>query len=134
MKEPIDVSRGLLRKAASDMVALHAALEAGAFDAACFHAQQAAEKFLKAFLAHRSVPFPYTHNLAKRLAICADVDSTFGSLLDVAAPLTPYAVELRYDDSFWPTGQTAAEAQTAAATVRDFVFGRLPEDLIEGAG
>jgi HEPN domain-containing protein len=134
MNEPAHLSRGLLRKASSDMVALDAALRAGSFDAACFHAQQAAEKFLKAFLANRRVPFPYTHNLAKLLEICAGLDSAFRSLLDVAAPLTPYGVELRYDDSFWPTMQTANEAQAAAATVRDFVLERLPKDLLEGTG
>lgn len=134
MKEPADLSRGLLRKAASDMVALDAALRAGSFDAACFHAQQAAEKFLKAFLAHRGVSFPYTHNLAKLVEICAASESAFRSLLNVAAPLTPYAVELRYDDSFWPTMQMANEARAAAVTVRDFVLERLPKDLLEGAG
>jgi HEPN domain-containing protein len=55
-----DVVRGRLRKAANDMVTLEAALAAGAFDGACFHAQQAAEKYLKGFLAFHEKPFPYT--------------------------------------------------------------------------
>ena len=36
MKEKADVVRGWLRKAASDLVTLEAALGAGAFDGACF--------------------------------------------------------------------------------------------------
>jgi HEPN domain-containing protein len=77
------------------------ATAAQALDTACFHAQQAVEKCLKAFLAHRNVEFPYTHNLAKLIEICAGLDPAFRSLLPAVAPLTPYAVELRYDDSFW---------------------------------
>jgi len=46
---------------------MEACLRDGAFDAACFHAQQIAEKSLKAFLAYRGVPFPYTHNLTIRV-------------------------------------------------------------------
>ena len=52
MKERADLVRGWLRKAASDAVAMDASLNAGALDAACFHAQQTAEKYLKAFLIH----------------------------------------------------------------------------------
>jgi len=130
MRGPADLSRGLLRKATSDLVALDAALEAGAYDAACFHAQQAAEKYLKAFLAHRSVPFPYTHNLAKLIELCAETDPAFRPLLPLAAPLTPYAVELRYDDSFWPPLETANQARASAVTVRDFVLDRLPKDIL----
>ena len=48
MREKADVVRGWLRKAKSDEVALDASLSAGALDAACFHAQQAAERYLKA--------------------------------------------------------------------------------------
>lgn len=33
------------------------------YDAACFHAQQVAEKYLKAWLQEQSVVFPRTHNL-----------------------------------------------------------------------
>jgi len=133
MKGPADLSRGLLRKAASDMMTLDAALGACAFDAACFHAQQAAEKFLKAFLAHRGTPFPYTHNLTKLVEICVELDATFGSLLPVVAPLTPYAVELRYDDSFWPPVETANQARASAVEVRDFILERIPEDLLKTA-
>jgi len=34
-------------------------------DAACFHAQQCAEKYLKAFLQEKGIPFGKTHNLAE---------------------------------------------------------------------
>ncbi len=52
MKEKNDLVLGWVRKAGSDLVAMDASLKAGALDAACFHAQQAAEKYLKAYLTH----------------------------------------------------------------------------------
>ena len=129
MKEQADVVRGWWRKARSDEVAFDASLNAGAFDAACFHAQQAVEKYLKAFLFQRGKEFPFTHNLAKLVEICAVDEPSFRTLMDVVAPLTPYAVELRYDADFWPTHEVAEEAGLAVSKVRDFVIGLLPEEL-----
>jgi hypothetical protein len=57
------------------------------------------------------------------------VDATFTSLLPVVAPLTPYAVELRYDDSFWPSEDVAEEARSSALAVLRFVLERLPADI-----
>jgi len=34
------------------------------YDAVCFHAQQCAEKYLKAFLQEANITFPKTHDLA----------------------------------------------------------------------
>jgi len=65
MKDVGELCRGLLRKARSDRIAMKTSLAARVLDAACFHAQQIAEKCLKAFLAHSGVSFPYTHNLVK---------------------------------------------------------------------
>jgi len=129
MKDPAELSRGLLRKAKQHRVAMEAVLGTEALHAACFHAQQAAEKCLKAFLAYRSVEYPYTHNLAKLIEICAGLDPAFRSLLSTVAPLTPYAVELRYDDSFFPTESVAKEARSSALAVFEFVLDRLPIDI-----
>jgi HEPN domain-containing protein len=133
MKDPAELSAGLLRKARNDRIVMEASLAAGALDAACFHAQQLVEKCLKAFLAHRSVVFPYTHNLTKLIDTCAGLDPTFSSLLPAVAPLTPYAVELRYDDSFWPSQQVTEEARSSALAVVQFVLDRLPGDISRSA-
>ena len=63
MKEKPDLVRGWVGKAESDLTAMRASAEAGASDAACFHAQQAAEKYLKAYLAQRDCLIPQTHDL-----------------------------------------------------------------------
>jgi HEPN domain-containing protein len=109
-----------------------ATLRARALDAACFHAQQAVEKYLKAFLTHHEATFPYTHNLAKLLDLCVRIDDVFQSLLPQIEPLTPYAVRLRYDSSFWPSAEAAEEARSAALAVRQIVLARLPKPLGEG--
>jgi HEPN domain-containing protein len=133
MKKKADVVRGWLRKAASDLVTLEAALGAGAFDGACFHAQQAAEKYLKGFLAFHDKPFPFTHNLGDLTELCAGVDPLFRTLTPMASELTPYGVRLRYDDTFWPTLETAKRAHAFALTIRDFVFARLPKEIVDAA-
>ena len=127
MKDRAEAVQGWVRKAESDLIALDATLNAGALDAACFHAQQAAEKYLKAFLFHSGVEFPYTHNLAKLLDLCAGTDPSFRSLLSAVEPLTPYAVEMRYDAEFWPEAPVAEDARSSALAVRDFVLARLPD-------
>jgi len=124
-----DLVRGWLRKARSDSLAADATLRAGIPDAACFHAQQAAEKYLKSFLTYHDVLFPYTHNLAKLLELCTQVEVSFHSLLPQVEPLTPYAVRLRYDDWFWPSLEVAEEARSAADAVCQFVLARLPKSF-----
>jgi HEPN domain-containing protein len=133
MKDAAELCRGRLRKAKSDRIAMEASLGAQAFDSACFHAQQILEKCLKAFLAYRRVQFPYTHNLSKLIELAAGIDPAFRSLLPTVAPLTPYAVELRYDDSFWPSQQVAEEARASALFVLQFVLDRFPPEISKAA-
>ena len=127
MNNNADLLGGWLRKAESDVVSMEATLKAGSLDGACFHAQQAAEKYLKAFLVFHGTAFPYTHNLAELAQLCSHIDGSFRSLVSIVAPLTPYAVRLRCDDSFWPTRDAADEARSAALAVQQFVLSRLPK-------
>ena len=125
MRSKSDVVRGWLQKAESDIKAMDASLSAGAFDAACFHAQQSVEKYLKAFLIQSGANFPFTHNLAKLIEVCEGVDESFRSLISVVEPLTPYAIEVRYDSEFWPDEQVAQEARSLALTARKFILNRM---------
>ncbi len=129
MKDQTDLVRGWLRKARSDVIAIAALIDADTLDTACFHAQQAAEKYLQAYLAHANTSFPYTHNLVKLIELCAALDDAFVSLTSIVTPLVPYAVELRYDAEFWPDEETARKAQAAALDVERFVLARLPEGI-----
>lgn len=60
-----------------------------------YHAQQCAEKCLKAFLVLRDVDFPFTHNLAHLLDLCATHGAWAATLRD-AEELTPFAITARY--------------------------------------
>jgi len=131
MKENADLVRGWLRKSRSDALAMRASLEAGALDAACFHAQQAVEKCLKAYLIHVGVEFPFTHNLTRLVELASQEDRCFGELAARVEPLTPYAVELRYDEGFWPSQEDARRAANTAESVMDFVIERLPQEMGE---
>ena len=129
MKDQTDLVRGWLQKARSDVIAIDALINAATLDTACFHDQQAAEKYLKAYLAHTNTPFPYTHNLVKLIELCTTLDRSFAAPTSIVTPLVPYAVELRYDAEFWPDEKTAREAQAAALDVARFVLERLPGSI-----
>jgi HEPN domain-containing protein len=125
MKRRADVVRGWLRKASSDAAAVGSLLNGGNLDAACFHAQQAAEKYLKAFLIYHGRQFPFTHNRTEIVELCAAVDPSFRSLASLSR-LTPYAVELRYDDAFAPSLEVAEQARDSALAARRDCSGTAP--------
>lgn len=92
--------------------------------AVCFHAQQAAEKYLKAFLSARGVDFGKVHVLELLQEQCARVDVDFASL-DVGN-LTDYAVQLRYPDYYYvPKVDEARKAHALAVTIKKFVTKKL---------
>jgi HEPN domain-containing protein len=66
------------------------------YDAACFHAQQCVEKYLKARLQESEVPFGKTHNLVVLLSACATLEPLLGILERPIVVLNAYSVELRY--------------------------------------
>lgn len=62
----------------------------------CFHAQQAAEKAMKAFLTWHDRPFRKTHDLGEIGIACVAIDASLEDVLKEAAPLTEYAWRFRY--------------------------------------
>jgi HEPN domain-containing protein len=63
-----------------------------------FHAQQVAEKLLKAALSIRAIPFRRTHQLRELMDALTDGGTPLPSALSELDQLSPFAVELRYDD------------------------------------
>ena len=97
------------------------------FDTVCFHAQQCAEKYLKGFLAFRSIDFPKTHDLVVLLNLAGGPTALGVDLLDIE-PLNRYPVEARYPgdwESF--TREEAEEAVQLARKVREAVRKHLPD-------
>jgi len=62
-----------------------------------FHAQQAAEKMLKAVLAYRGIEFPFTHRIADLIDKTVEHGMVLPERLEEIRFLTPFAVEFRYD-------------------------------------
>ncbi|HPO16561.1 MAG TPA: HEPN domain-containing protein [Candidatus Hydrogenedentes bacterium] len=61
-----------------------------------YHAQQAAEKFLKAFLTANQIMFPKTHDLQRLLELTGTINPQMMQELNDIIILTPYGVEIRY--------------------------------------
>ena len=108
-------------KADSDLTAAQRLLAAGGpYDAVCFHAQQAAEKGLKAVLACMDAAIPRTHNLEDLQALVvasAATDQASDLATTDLSDLTPFAVESRYDIQFWPERIEAEDAVAKAGVV-----------------
>src|SRR5689334_14451013 len=66
------------------------------YDAACFHAQQCAEKYLKARLQEASIAFSKTHDLLAILTLLLPVEPSWSSLTPQLISLTQYAIRYRY--------------------------------------
>jgi|PersoiStandDraft_1058852.scaffolds.fasta_scaffold09828_2 HEPN domain-containing protein len=127
MKSKADYVRDWIRKAASDSKIARGEMATAepAADAVCFHFQQAAEKWLKAWLNWAEVAFRPTHNIEVLLAACEQDDPSFAALREAEA-LTPYAVEIRYADDFYmPTQMEMERASTLADRVERFVSAKL---------
>ncbi len=91
-----------------------------------FHAQQCAEKALKAFLTLRQVHFERRHDLNYLIDLCAPLDSAFEQFRADADELTPYAVEYRYPDALPLISLTSARsAVDTASRIYTFVLARL---------
>ena len=84
------------------------------FDAACFHAQQCAEKYLKARLTEASISFGKTHNLAALLNLVLPVESGWIVLQPHLNALNAYAVTYRYPGNL----ANKAEAKNAVKACR----------------
>jgi HEPN domain-containing protein len=96
------------------------------FSAAGFHAQQAAEKFLKAVLVHHQIEFPKTHDLAGLLDLISRADPDLALALGDVIGLNIYAVEARYPgDSPEITASEAKIALSLAIKVQRHVLKKL---------
>ena len=129
MKDRLALAQGWFRKADSDLAdARRTTASEGPYDTACFHAQQAVEKYLKGVLAWRGLVIPRTHDLEKLQRLCTQLEPWPELATCDLIDLTAYAVELRYDAEFWPPQPTAADAVKLAEQVRARVLARMPPD------
>ena len=62
----------------------------------CYHAQQSAEKALKAYLVKNDILPPKIHDLNQLCEMCADIDSAFDEISILCGSLNRYSVMPRY--------------------------------------
>ncbi len=121
------LTREWVKKAEGDFNTLRRevrARKAPNYDAACFHAQQCVEKYLKARLQEAEMPFGKTHNLVVLFNACVTLEPLWEILDKPILVLNAYSVELRYP------GESAdqAMAKEALAATRE-LRGILRESL-----
>lgn len=129
MRQPEEVRQDLVRqwvsKADGDMRAAEILLSQD-YEinyAICFHSQQAAEKYLKAFLTYRQIDFPKTHILGELLDLVSSANKKLADSLREITELNPYGVEVRYPgDLPEPTAQEARRAFELAGLTREAVL------------
>lgn len=93
----------------------------------CFHAQQAAEKYLKAFLAFHGQSIPKSHDVAELIRRCVAIDPSFAQLMEQAGALQLFGVEIRYSPSKEEADQKCSEAWSAMTAIQEKLKGILPE-------
>jgi HEPN domain-containing protein len=109
-----------LRFAHDDLAAARLLLTDAALPArmACFHAQQAAEKALKASLVHAAIQFRRTHDLVVLVALQPEPVRSHVSKLDLQQ-LQQWAVDARYPADL--PDITAGEAASVVAIAEQIV-------------
>lgn len=112
--DPRDVAREWLRRARSDLsLARQPKPPEVVWEDLCFHAQQAAEKAIKAALVVQRVDFPKTHQIRTLLALLRGAGHAFPEDILAADDLSDYATVARYPGNLQPV--TEADRRDAVA-------------------
>jgi HEPN domain-containing protein len=99
-------------------------------DTVCFHAQQCAEKYLKALLVLAAVDFPRTHDIGELAEL---ISGKFRLTLSVEERqrLTAYATVTRYPGDYEKIPLSEARRAIAVARrVRREIRGFLPKEML----
>lgn len=116
-----------LARAKGDLALALAPLPEGAFyEDLCFHAQQAAEKAIKAVYQKRQLAFRYTHDLGERFAGLKEEGLSIPPEVEDTQILAAYASEYRYPSLAEPV--TTEEYHEATKLAKKVV--RWAEEII----
>jgi len=92
----------------------------------CFHCQQAAEKYLKAFLVYNDQEPPKTHELIELVRLCSNFDKDFSVIIPKCEYLLPFAAQTRYPSKIEIKEEDMKKALAYAQAIIEFVKSRLP--------
>ena len=133
--EPITYAQEWFARGEEDLVAIALFLKNESVpNIACFHAQQAAEKYLKGYLAQHERHIRKAHSLQFLLDACTKIDASFGALTADVAFLDELYFSSRYPDNYTEyQNKDAQEAYAAAERVKALVLDRLSGDASSAA-
>ena len=130
MKELLDHANLLLARAADDLLVAETFLARGqALRPVAFHAQQAAEKSIKALLTLENGDYPRTHDMEELLDTLGTRVPGVADMWEGLIPLSRFAVDTRYGEAPDPEPQDVAAAVSAARGV----FGLAKKAVAESA-
>ncbi len=127
-KTQADLAEDWFSKGDSDLESGRAiAAHTTRFDTACFHAQQAIEKYFKGFLSLHGFTWTKTHNLDVLRWQCCQI-AKFPDIEQLPLDrITPYCTA-RYKYGFPPPREAAEEALSAAEQVRIAILAAAPPE------
>ena len=94
----MDEAKKWLNMAREDLLWAQASLKEEIWRGACFAAQQAAEKSLKAYLLAKGKSIPRIHDLVSLNDQCGNIDKEFNELINSCNFISPYYLSSRYPD------------------------------------
>lgn len=123
----IEQAQLLQRKAAQDIAVLQKLINDPTINTETlgFHAQQAAEKLIKALLVLGEHDYPRTHDLSLLLDLLAAVDVRLPEALLTVENLTPFATVFRYDDLPLEASIDRQEWLSLLLALEEFVSGAI---------
>lgn len=124
--------REWIEKAEGDLENARLVLRAGKrcpSETVCFHAQQCAEKYLKAYLTFRNLEFSKTHSIQNLLSLMPARERPNISIRE-QAQLSEYAIGPRYPGWNDVTLSEARQAVALARQVRKHVRSLLPKEAL----
>ena len=97
-----------------------------------FHAQQAVEKYTKAYLVRNQIEFRKTHDLEKLIGLIEKINTKLASDLRFSVWLTDFSVGFRYPEEPSVDEETAKKAMTDMLKVKTIIMNALNQYLSTG--
>ena len=121
---PPDDPREWLNRARSDLALAQQQASNVYLEDLCFHAQQAAEKAIKAVLICQNVEFPYIHDLRRLLQLVAHAGAEVPPEVQQAETLTRFAVVNRYPGIRYTAEHSGIRQDAEVCSIRTQLGGR----------
>ena len=129
-KSKEDIINGWMKKADRDLEVADRELKITdpLTDIICFHAQQSAEKYMKAYLIFLDIEFQKTHDIEDLVAVASKKGPSVLEFKDIGAELSTFAVEARYPEFEEPSLEDTINAVEIAKKFKNYIKDRTLKD------